>query len=105
MSERIQAAADAYRETLTELRLREGGGFKVASQNRRALEDALAAAEDVMFRTLEELAASWDDEWNNCEPGDQAAFGKGLAADELRSVIAALRAGLPAPDTIIGGKQ
>ena len=40
----IAAAERAYRETLTELRLAEGGGFKVASQVRRALHAALEAA-------------------------------------------------------------
>lgn len=46
--EAIKAAEDTYRETLVDLRLTEGGGFKVASQNRRALHAALAAAAPFM---------------------------------------------------------
>jgi len=38
------AAEAAYTETIAELRLAEGGGFKVASQQRRAIAAALEAA-------------------------------------------------------------
>ena len=49
-----RAAQFAYTETLTELRLSEGGGLKVASQHRRALDTALEAAAPHV------LAAAWD---------------------------------------------
>ena len=54
-AEAQRAAEAAYRETLTDLRLAEGGGFKVASQNRRALTAALEAAAPHM------LAGAWDE--------------------------------------------
>lgn len=43
-SEAAAAGENAYRETIVNLRLEEGGGLKVASQNRRALKAALEAA-------------------------------------------------------------
>jgi len=79
MNERVEAAEKAYR---AECASPKSDSFMAA---------ALAAADAVMFQALKELAASWDYEWNNCEPGDQAAFGKSLAADELRAVVAALK--------------
>lgn len=42
--EAFKAADNAYMETLTDLRLKEGGGFKVGSQNKRALRAAFEAA-------------------------------------------------------------
>jgi hypothetical protein len=42
--EAFHAADATYRDTILELRLAEGGGFKVASQQRRALRAALEAA-------------------------------------------------------------
>jgi len=39
-----KVAGDVFTETLVALRLKEGGGFKVASQQRRAIAAALAAA-------------------------------------------------------------
>lgn len=42
--EALRAADAAYTETLVRLRLAEGGGFKVASQQKRALASALEAA-------------------------------------------------------------
>lgn len=46
-SERRRAASAAYTATIVDLRLREGGGFKIASQQRRAVEAALDAADAV----------------------------------------------------------
>ncbi|MFB8368541.1 hypothetical protein ACFC25_04165 [Pseudarthrobacter sp. NPDC055928] len=43
-SEAKRAAEAAYRETLTGLRLAEGGGFKVPSQVKRSISAALDAA-------------------------------------------------------------
>lgn len=43
-AEARRAAESAYTEKLVELRLAEGGGFKVASQQRRAIAFALEAA-------------------------------------------------------------
>jgi hypothetical protein len=48
--EAFKAANDAYTEALVDLRLREGGGFKVVSQQRRALRAALEAAAPYMLR-------------------------------------------------------
>jgi hypothetical protein len=42
--EAFRAASERYQEVLTRLRLAEGGGFKVASQHRRAITAALEAA-------------------------------------------------------------
>lgn len=52
--EASRAAADRYRETLTELRLRERGPFKSGAQHRQALQAALEAAAPHM------LATAWD---------------------------------------------
>lgn len=49
-----RAAEAAYTEKLVELRLSEGGGFKAASQQRRAIASALEAAAPHM------LAEAWD---------------------------------------------
>lgn len=62
---------------------------KLRDDERQAMTNPMIPAEAI--EALEKLAASWDDEWNYCELGDQAAFGKSLAADELRTVIAALK--------------
>jgi hypothetical protein len=53
--EAFRAANERYSEVLTDLRLREGGGFKVASQNRRALLAALEAAAPHL------MAQAWDE--------------------------------------------
>lgn len=45
------------------------------------------------MQALEELAALWEREDAYCEPGDQIAQGKGIAADELRELLAKLRGG------------
>ena len=68
----------------------------VTNESRRKTVQAIleAAAPHIMepaVSSLEKLAASWDDESTYCEPGDQIAQGKGIAADELREVIAALK--------------
>lgn len=47
-AEARRAAEAAYTEKLVELRLAEGGGFKVASQQRRAIAFALEAAAPLM---------------------------------------------------------
>lgn len=59
----IKAAEAAYRETLTDLRLKEGGGFKAPSQVRRSIRAALEAAAPYMLRAV------WDE-----------AYGKGFEA-------------------------
>ena len=71
--EAFKAASDTYMEVLTDLRLKEGGGFKVASQNRRALRAAIQAAAPHM------LKAVWDE-----------AYGKGFeaAAPHMLDVMA-----------------
>lgn len=48
----IKAAESAYYETLTELRLAEGGGFKVSSQVKRSLRAALEAAAPYIEPTI-----------------------------------------------------
>lgn len=58
-----RAAEHAYRETLTELRLSEGGGFKVSSQVKRSIRAALEAAFPIL------MAQAWaegheDGFWN-----------------------------------------
>jgi len=78
MNERIQAAAKALAD--------ENGWTSYIDA-----EKVLTAVDAITFHALEKLAAQWDYEWNNCEPGDQAAFGKSLAADELRELITTLK--------------
>lgn len=64
--EALKAANDAYCETLTELRLAEGGGFKVASQVRRSIRAALeAAAPYIAAEAWDRCAASIVDEYGN----------------------------------------
>lgn len=46
--EAFRAAEATYTETLVDLRIAEGGGFKVASQQRRAIRAALEAAAPYM---------------------------------------------------------
>jgi hypothetical protein len=55
--EAVEAANDAYTEALVDLRLREGGGFKVVSQQRRALRAALEAAAPHI------AAEAWNEGW------------------------------------------
>lgn len=62
-TEAKRAAEGAYRETLTDLRLAEGGGFNVASQVRRSIHAALEAAAPHLLRDV------WDE-----------AYGKGFEA-------------------------
>lgn len=81
MSARVEAAAEALVDGMR------GKSIYATAQA------ALAAADAVMFNALEELVATWDNECTYCEPGDQIAQGKGIAADELRAVIAALKGG------------
>ena len=93
MNERVEAAAKAaHVSKLTGVQWDDMPKWKRIDRINEA-RAALAAADAVMFQSLEELAATWDNEWNYCELGDQAAFGKSLAADELRAVIAALKGG------------
>lgn len=97
MSARVEAAANAYRETITELRLSEGGGFKVASQHRRSLDAALTAADQVTFSeaaieraAIEIFALNYDPatwSWKSHENDRQSC--RNLA----RAVVAALREG------------
>jgi len=56
----VEAAKMAYRETLTDLRLAEGGGFKVSSQVDRALLAALEAAAPHLFAPALALADEMD---------------------------------------------
>ncbi|KQQ98006.1 hypothetical protein ASF74_14830 [Arthrobacter sp. Leaf145] len=65
MSDQMSAAENAYRETITELRLAEGGGFKVASQHRRALEAAINAAAPFI------AAQAWDEGWDRFADYDE----------------------------------
>ena len=51
----FRAAEATYMETIVELRLAEGGGFKVASQQRRAIRAALEAAAPHL------MAEAWDE--------------------------------------------
>ena len=67
-AEAKRAAEDAYRETLTDLRLVEGGGFKVVSQVRRSIHAALEAAAPYLLRAV------WDEAY--CK-GFEAARGEG----------------------------
>jgi len=53
--EASEAAHNTYREVLTDLRLTEGAGFKVASQVRRALDAAIEAAAPHL------MAQAWDE--------------------------------------------
>lgn len=53
--EAFKDAEATYREVLTDLRLKEGGGFKVPSQTRRALCAALEAAAPYL------KAEAWDE--------------------------------------------
>ena len=55
-----KAAQDTFIEVLTDLRLKEGGGFKVASQQRRAIAAALEAAAPHL------MAAAWDEGYLAC---------------------------------------
>jgi hypothetical protein len=55
--EAVEAANDAYTEALVDLRLREGGGFKVVSQQRRALRAALEAAAPILLSHERQLTA------------------------------------------------
>lgn len=56
-TEVVKKAADRYNEVLVDLRLIEGGGFKVPSQHRRALWAALDAVEGEMRAQALERAA------------------------------------------------
>lgn len=62
--EAFRAANAAYMETLTDLRLSEGGGLKMASRNRRALRAALeAAAPHMLAQAFDEGKRAADLEW------------------------------------------
>jgi hypothetical protein len=55
--EAVEAAQGKFMEVLADLRLKEGGGFKAASQQRRAIAAALeAAAPHLMARVWDEGA-------------------------------------------------
>lgn len=70
-----KAAQTAYRETLTELRLTEGGGFNVSSQVRRAIDAALEAAAPYLVQAAK--AEAWDE-------GEKIGYEESFRADDPR---------------------
>lgn len=91
MSARVDAAAKAIHKYDAQAAL--STTYAPNQHHRFEAQAALAAADAVMFddAAVEELAALWEREDAYCEPGDQIAQGKGIAAEELRAVIAALK--------------
>ena len=94
-AEAVEAAETAYYETLTELRLQEGGGFKAASQVKRSIRAALEAAAPYMQAGALEAAAAEVDE-------GVGAHGQEEYADWLRERAAAERGGELSSSSTLG---